>query len=299
MTPSDYRYENDSLLIFKPPSGFELEICNTLGPRSNRQEMGLFERRGILATECEPCGFRRISFFPDRPDVLSTYRVTLIGDRERYPVMLSNGNLVEQGELEDGRRWVTWDDPIPKPSYIFAVFAGQLGRLSDSYTTGSGRRVKLNIYIEEELVSQCDHAMASLKRALQWDEETYGFEYDLDIYNIVALVGHGNAMENKGLNLFPAEGIVADKETTSDEDFLLIERIIAHEVFHNWTGNRVTCRDWFQLCLKEGLTRFRDQTYDQGLAMGTIKRIWQVKALRRNQFPADDGPSAHAVRPHS
>jgi aminopeptidase N len=297
--PDEYQYQNGKLLVFNPPSRFELEVCSTINPRANQQEMGLFERRGILATECEPYGFRRISFFPDRPDVLSSYCVTLVGDRERYPVMLSNGNMTEQGELDDGRWWVTWDDPVPKPSYIFALFAGKLGRLRDSYTTGSGRRVDLNIFIEEELVDQCAHAMASLKRALQWDEETYGLEYDLDIYNIVALVGHGNAMENKGLNLFPAEGIVADRETTSDEDFLLIERIIAHEVFHNWTGNRVTCRDWFQLCLKEGLTRFRDQTYDQGLAMGTIKRIWQVKALRRNQFPVDDGPNAHAVRPHS
>ena len=299
LNPADYRYEDELLVIFNAPGEFELEVASTISPRDNPQEMGLFERRGILASECEPNGFRRISFFPDRPDVMTTYTVTLTGDRERYPVMLSNGNQIGQGELADGRWWVRWHDPVPKPSYIFAIFAGKLGCLKDNYDTISGRRVELNIYIEADLADQCDHAMASLKRALRWDERTYGFEYDLDTYNIVALVGHGNAMENKGLNLFAAEGIVADKDTTSDSNFLVIERIIAHEVFHNWTGNRVTCRDWFQLCLKEGLTRFRDQTYDQSLAMGTIKRIWQVKALRRNQFPDDDGPNAHAVRPRS
>jgi aminopeptidase N len=299
LEPAEYRIEDKGLLILNAPGQFELEICSSINPRSNPREMGLFERRGILATECEPNGFRRISFFPDRPDVLATYDVTLIGDRERYPVMLCNGNLVEQGDLDGGRWWVTWRDPVPKPSYIFAFFAGKLGRMQDHYETDSGRRIELNIYIEPHLVDQCGHAMASLKRALQWDERTYGFEYDLDVYNIVGLVGHGNAMENKGLNLFAAEGIVADKDTISDVDYLVIERIIAHEVFHNWTGNRVTCRDWFQLCLKEGLTRFRDQTYDQDLAMGSIKRIWQVKNLRRNQFPDDDGPGAHAVRPRS
>ena len=278
---------------------FTLRLNSATSPAANPREMGLFERRGILATECEPHGFRMLGFFPDRPDILTTYRVTLVGDPELYPVMLCNGNVLERGTLEDGRHWVTWDDPIPKPSYIFALFAGPFGRLTDSYTTGSGRHIELNIYIEKQLLERCAHAMASLKRALAWDEKTYGFEYDLDIYNIVGLVGHGNAMENKGLNLFAAEGIVADKDTTSDEDFLVIERIIAHEVFHNWTGNRVTCRDWFQLCLKEGLTRFRDQSYDQSLSMGSIKRIWQVKALRRNQFPNDDGSSAHPVRPRS
>ena len=299
LAPREFRYEKEILHILNVPEEFELEICNTVSPRSNPQEMGLFERRGIIASECEPYGFRRITFFPDRPDVLTTYTVTLTADRDHYPVLLSNGNRVAEGELDDGRWWVRWHDPIPKPSYIFALFAGRFGRLTDHYETASGRQVELNIYIEEELVDQCGHAMASLKRALLWDEETYGFEYDLDVYNIVALVGHGNAMENKGLNLFGAEGIVANKDTTSDVDFLVIERIIAHEVFHNWTGNRVTCRDWFQLCLKEGLTRFRDQTYDQSLAMGSIKRIWQVKMLRRNQFPDDDRPNAHAVRPRS
>jgi aminopeptidase N len=295
----DYVYQNDLLHIFNAPQQFELQICSTISPRDNPREMGLFERRGILATECEPYGFRRICFFPDRPDVLTTYTVTLTGDRDRYPVMLSNGNPQAQGELDDGRWWIRWHDPFPKPSYIFAFFAGRLGRLRDSYTTGGGRVIDLNIYVEEPLVGQCMHAMSSLKRALRWDEETYGFEYDLDVYNIVGLVGHGNAMENKGLNLFGAEGIVADKDTASDTDYLVIERILAHEVFHNWTGNRVTCRDWFQLCMKEGLTRYRDQSYDQSLAMGTIKRIWQVKALRRNQFADDDGPNAHAVRPRS
>jgi len=299
LKPDEFCYKDDRLLILNAPGQFELEVCSTISPRDNPQEMGLFERRGILASECEPYGFRRICFFPDRPDVMTTFEVTLLGDRERYPVMLSNGNLEDQGELEDGRWWVRWNDPVPKPSYIFALFAGRLGRLQGSYETRSGRRVELNIYIEEDLVDKCGYAMASLKRALQWDEQTYGLEYDLDVYSIVALVGHGNAMENKGLNLFGAEGIVADKDTTSDSDFLVIERIIAHEAFHNWTGNRVTCRDWFQLCLKEGLTRFRDQTYDQSRAMGTIKRIWQVKNLRRNQFPNDDGPNAHAVRPRS
>lgn len=296
---NDYELAAEGLTLKRAPAAFALEICSQVSTADNPEEMGLFESGDHLATECEPNGFSHFCFFPDRPDVMTTYRVTLVGDRSRYPVMLCNGNRVDQGEYADGRHWVIWEDPIPKPSYIFALFAGDFSQVRDTYTTGSGRDIELNIYIDADLADRCDHAMGALKRSLAWEERIYGLEYDLDIYNIVALTGHGNCMENKGLNLFPAEQIVACPETTTDQEYMVIERIIAHEMFHNWTGNRITCRDWFQLCLKEGLTRFRDRCYDQDLFMGSVKRIEEVKALRRNQFLADDGPAAHAVRPES
>ena len=297
LSSEHYELTDKRLLVFGLPQSCELFIVTTLNPSANRGDEGLFELGNILSTQCESEGFRRITWFPDRPDVLAIYTVTLIGDPKTYPVMLSNGHLVEEGVFEDGRHWVRWQDPIPKPCYIFAVVAGDLGCLSGSYTTTSGRRIELGIFADHDRVGECEFAMGALKRALAWEEEKYGCEYDLDVYNIVALTGHVGAMENKGLNIFDANGICADPDISTDSDYLIIERILAHEVFHNWTGNRVTCRDWFQLSLKEGLTRFRDQCFSQDMSAAGVKRIDFVKALQRNQFPEDDGPAAHPVKP--
>ncbi|MEQ9463005.1 MAG: aminopeptidase N [Haliea sp.] len=297
LPPTQYRVEGDVLSVFDLPPRCTLMTRTTISPAANEGDEGLFELSGKLATQCEAEGLRRITWFPDRPDVLAVYSVTLIGDSAAYPVMLGNGHPVAEGALVDGRRWVRWEDPFPKPSYIFAIVAGDFACLSDEYITGSGRRIELGIYADRERIGECDFAMGALKRSLRWEEDKYGREYDLDVYNIVALTGHVGAMENKGLNIFDANGICADPDISTDADYLIIERILAHEVFHNWTGNRVTCRDWFQLCLKEGLTRYRDQCFSQDMSGAGVKRIEFVKALQRNQFPEDDGPAAHAVKP--
>lgn len=297
LPPTRYRVGGDVLQIFDLPLSCSLMTRITISPAANQGDEGLFELFGKLATQCEAEGLRRITWFPDRPDVLAVYSVTLIGDPATYPVMLSNGHLVEEGVLLDGRRWVRWEDPFPKPSYIFAIVAGDFACLKDEYLTGSGRSIELGIYADRDRIGECEFAMGALKRSLRWEEEKYGREYDLDVYNIVALTGHVGAMENKGLNIFDANGICADPEISTDADYLVIERILAHEVFHNWTGNRVSCRDWFQLCLKEGLTRFRDQCFSQDMSGAGVKRIEFVKALQRNQFPEDDGPAAHSVKP--
>ena len=294
---NEYAVEDGRLTLWPSADAFELEIDTAIRPADNQTGEGLFVLNDQLATQCEAEGFRRLTYFFDRPDVLATYRVTLSGDKSRYPVLLSNGNLVASGEQAEGRHWVVWEDPHPKPSYIFAVMAGSWARLEAEHRTPSGRRIALAIYADPELIDKCEFAMGSLQRALRWEEQTFGLEYDLDVYNIVALSDYVGAMENKGLNLFEAHGIVADPTTSTDEDYLLIERILAHEVFHNWTGNRVTCRDWFQLSVKEGLTRFRDQWFSADMGLGAFKRIEQVKALRRNQFPEDAGPAAHPVQP--
>ena len=294
---SRYTLDTTTLTIADLPDRFTLNISVTLQPDQNQGDEGLFELYGKLATQCESEGFRRLTWFPDRPDVLATYTVTLVGDPAVYPVMLSNGHPVDEGRLEDGRHWVRWDDPVPKPSYIFAVIAGDFGALSDTYLTGSGREIALTIFADYERIGECEFAMGALKRSLAWEERKYQREYDLDVYNIVALTGHVGAMENKGLNLFDANGICADPEISTDQDYSIIERILAHEVFHNWSGNRVTCRDWFQLSLKEGLTRFRDQCFSQDMSHAGVKRIEFVKALQRNQFPEDDGPASHPVKP--
>ncbi|MEI9994336.1 MAG: aminopeptidase N [Rhizomicrobium sp.] len=285
------------LVIPGVPDSFTLEIATAIAPAQNSTAKGLFELGGKLATQCEAEGFRDITYFLDRPDVLARYRVTLRADAAKYPVLLSNGNPESAGMLPDGRHWATWVDPWPKPSYIFGVFAGDFGLLEDSFVTRSGRPVKLGIYADHDLVSRCRFAMDVVKRSLAWDEETYGLEYDLDVYNIVALTGWAGAMENKGLNLFEAHGIVTDPDITTDGDYVIIERIIGHEQFHNWTGNRVTCRDWFQLCLKEGLTRFRDQQFIEDKMAAGVWRVEGVQALRRNQFTEDDGAAAHPVQP--
>jgi aminopeptidase N len=292
-----YGLDGEAMTIWSPPDAFHLEIETTIAPRRNRSRSGLMELGGKLLTQCEPEGFRKLTYFPDRPDVLSTYTVTLRADRAAFPVLLSNGNRVAEGVAPHGRHWARFHDPFPKPSYLFAVMAGDFAALEDSFVTASGRRVDLAIHADRDLIGKCRFAMDVAKRSLRWDEETYGLEYDLDAYAIVAVSGWSGAMENKGLNLFGASGIVTEPDISTDDDYIIIERIIGHEQFHNWTGNRVTCRDWFQLCLKEGLTRFRDQHFIEDKLGSGVWRIEAVKALRRNQFPEDDGPAAHPVKP--
>lgn len=297
LAATQYQVDALGLCVTTVPDRFEIEVVTELVPRKNHTGKGLFELDGALVTHMEPEGLSRVTYFPDRPDVLSRYRVTLVADRSSYPVLLSNGNRCGERELAAGRHEVIWDDPHPKPSYIFAVVAGKLGCLADGYTTGSGREVRIAMYAPERFLAHCDFALGALKRAMRWDETRYGLECDVDDYQVVALPGFPGAQENKGLNLFDLSGIVADPQITTDEEALTIERIIAHEYFHNWTGNRVTCRDWFQLSLKEGLTRFRDQTYIDDLLGAGAYRIDIVRALLRNQFPEDDGPARHPIRP--
>jgi aminopeptidase N len=300
LPPSQYRLDEHSLTVHRVPDRFRLWTRVRISPRANTALEGLYQSGDMLCTQCEAEGFRRITYFLDRPDVMSRYRVTLVADPSRYPVLLSNGNPAGTEDLPDGRRLARWDDPFPKPSYLFAVVAGDLARVEDSFTTASGRQVPLCIYCEPENRDKCDHAMRSLKRAMRWDEERYGREYDLDVLNIVA-VSHFNmgAMENKGLNVFNAKYILARPETATDQDFAHIEGVVAHEYFHNWSGNRVTCRDWFQLSLKEGLTVYRDQEFSADMGSRGVKRIDDVRMLRSRQFPEDAGPMAHPVRPDS
>jgi len=277
-----------------------VETLVELTPSANTQLMGLYESGGILCTQCEAEGFRRITPFPDRPDVLSRYRVRMMADRGAYPVLLSNGDPVGAGELEGGRHWAEWDDPFPKPCYLFALVAGDLAANRDSFVTRSGRRVDLGIWVREPDLPKTEHAMASLKAAMKWDEEVYGREYDLAVFNIVAVADFNfGAMENKGLNIFNSRFILADPETATDSDFDAVAGVVAHEYFHNWSGNRVTCRDWFQLSLKEGFTVFRDQMFSADMGSAAVKRIEDVRLLRAAQFPEDGGPLAHPVRPDS
>ncbi len=279
---------------------FQLVVVNTLCPRTNTALEGLYLSKDMLCTQCEAEGFRKITFFPDRPDVLARFRTRLIADPDRYPVLLANGNLREYGQSDDGLHWALWEDPFPKPCYLFAVVAGQLACLEDHFVTSSGRNVALRIYVEPQDLDKCDHAMASLKNAMRWDEQVYGREYDLDLYMIVA-VGHFNmgAMENKGLNIFNTQYVLARPDTATDDDYEHIEGVIGHEYFHNWSGNRVTCRDWFQLSLKEGFTVYRDQEFTADQTSRAVKRIDDVSQLRTLQFAEDQGPMAHPVRPDS
>jgi aminopeptidase N len=298
---SEHEYSSDyrSLTIPKVPAEFVLEVETSITPSANTALEGLYQSGSILCTQCEASGFSRITYFIDRPDVMARYRVTLRAERGRFPVLLANGNPVASGG-EGGRHWVTWEDPFPKPCYLFALVAGDLACVEDGFTTMSGRDVKLRIYVEPENTSRCAHAMASLKQAMRWDEEAYGREYDLDIFMIVA-VGSFNmgAMENKGLNIFNAKYILVTPETATDQDFEAVRDVIAHEYFHNWTGNRVTCRDWFQLCVKESLTVFREQQFSAAVGSAAIARIDQAKLMRTQQFAEDAGPTAHPVRPDS
>ncbi len=290
----------DGLVLEIEGDSAEVETLVAVRPAANSQLMGLYASGGILCSLCEAVGFRRITYFPDRPDVLSRYHVRLEADRARFPVLLSNGNPGATGALPEGRHFAEWDDPHPKPSYLFAAVAGDLSALEDSFTTRSGRAVKLAIWVQAADVARCRHAMDSLKASMAWDEAHYGREYDLDMFNIVAVHDFNfGAMENKGLNIFNAKYVLADAETATDWDFDSIAAIVAHEYFHNWSGNRVTCRDWFQLSLKEGFTVFRDQQFSASRNSPAVKRIEGVRALRASQFPEDDGPLAHPVRPDS
>jgi len=267
-------------------------------PDQNTALEGLYAAGASLLTQCEAEGFRKITWFPDRPDVMSTYRVRLEADQTRYPLLLSNGNLIDSGELDENRHFAVWDDPFPKPSYLFALVAADLAVLEDEFETCSGRAVALKVYSEPENLHRLDYAMASLKRAMRWDEQRWGLEYDLDVYHIIATHDFNmGAMENKSLNIFNAKYVLADPDTVTDADYEAVEAVIGHEYFHNWTGNRVTCRDWFQLTLKEGLTVFRDQEFTADLRSRPVKRIRDVGALQARQFPEDAGPMAHSVRP--
>ena len=295
-----YQIDGDHLIVHGLPAAFTLESTVRIRPERNTALEGLYVSNGVFCTQCEPEGFRKITYFPDRPDVMARYRVRIEADRAACPVLLANGNLVEQGSLPAGRHFALWEDPFPKPSYLFALVAGRLAKLADSFTTRSGRDVTLEIYAEPREIDKCAHAMASLKKAMRWDEERFGLEYDLDRFMIVAVSDFNfGAMENKGLNIFNTKFVLARPETATDSDYLGVESVIAHEYFHNWTGNRVTCRDWFQLSLKEGLTVFRDQEFTADLHSRAVKRIADVRRLRATQFVEDAGPLAHPVRPDS
>jgi aminopeptidase N len=289
----------DTLTLHAPPQRpFRLKIVTRLDPAANTQLMGLYRTGAAYCTQCEAEGFRRITYFSDRPDVLSTYRVRIEADKKEAPILLANGNPVDAGELSGGRHFAVWDDPWPKPSYLFALVGGDLGVVKDTFTTASGRSVDLAIYVEHGKEGRAEYAMDALKRSMKWDEDVFGREYDLDVFNIVAVSDFNmGAMENKGLNVFNDKYVLASAETATDGDYSGIEAVIAHEYFHNWTGNRITCRDWFQLCLKEGLTVFRDQEFTADMRSRPVERISDVRALRAVQFPEDAGPFAHPVRP--
>jgi len=291
---------SERLTIAQPPNRpFELEIETVIDPSANTQLMGLYRAGSTFCTQCEAEGFRRITYFIDRPDVMAVYTTRIEADKSEAPVLLSNGNLIAQGDLPGtGRHFAVWHDPFPKPSYLFALVGGALARVSDSFTTMSGRNVALHIYVEPGKEDRCFYAMDSLKRAMRWDEEAFGREYDLDIFMIVAVSAFNmGAMENKGLNIFNDKYVLASPATATDTDYAHIEAVIAHEYFHNWTGDRITCRDWFQLCLKEGLTVFRDQEFSADQRSRAVERISDVRALRSHQFVEDAGPLAHPVRP--
>ena len=295
-----YTLSGDILSIADPGEAFQLTVETTINPQGNTALSGLYLSNGLFCTQCEAEGFRRIVWFQDRPDVLAVYRVRVEADKQSYPALLSNGNLLETGDLAEGWHFAQWEDPFPKPSYLFALVAGDLALLEDTFTTRSGREVTLRIYSEPDNIDQCPHAMESLIKSMRWDEDVYGLEYDLDLFQIVAVNDFNmGAMENKGLNIFNTSATLASPATATDGDFMSVERIIAHEYFHNWTGNRVTCRDWFQLTLKEGLTVFRDQQFSADMHSAAVKRINDVAQLREGQFVEDSGPLAHPIRPES
>jgi aminopeptidase N len=302
LKPAHYQLDDERLILASAPKVdvFTLEIETLISPQSNTALEGLYLSEHMLCTQCEAEGFRKITYYPDRPDVMARFSVLLIADKDKYPVLLSNGNKISSGELKNNRHWVKWEDPYPKPCYLFALVAGQLECLESGYVTGSGRPVTLQIYAEAHDIDKCEHAMRSLEHAMRWDETVYGREYDLDLYMIVA-VSHFNmgAMENKGLNVFNTKFVLARSDTATDADYEHIEAVIAHEYFHNWTGNRITCRDWFQLSLKEGLTVFRDQSFSADRSSPAARRVEDVNLLRTRQFAEDAGPLAHPVRPDS
>lgn len=294
----DYACDETSLTLTNLPKNFTLEITTTIYPHQNTQLEGLYHSADMFCTQNEPEGFRRITYFLDRPDVMTVFTTKIIADKKSASVLLSNGNFVESGEVENGRHFALWHDPFKKPTYLFALVAGNLGSISDTFTTMSGREIELNIYCDQGNEDRCYHAMDSLKKAMKWDEEVYGREYDLEIYNIVAVDSFNmGAMENKGLNIFNSAYVLADADRATDQNFLGIESVIAHEYFHNWTGNRITCRDWFQLTLKEGLTVFRDQNFSADMNSPVTQRISDVKSLRERQFVEDASATAHPIKP--
>jgi aminopeptidase N len=297
---NEYRVDDDCLEIFQLPASCELLIETVIEPEANTSLEGLYKSGGMYCTQCEAEGFRKITYYQDRPDVLSRFTTTVEADAEAYPVLLSNGNLLSDGLVQGGRRRVTWQDPFPKPSYLFALVAGDLALLEDEFITASGRTVALRIYSEPHNIDQCDYAMGALKRAMRWDEETFGREYDLDVFMIVAVEDFNmGAMENKGLNIFNTSCVLATPDTATDAAYQRVEAVVAHEYFHNWSGNRVTCRDWFQLSLKEGFTVFRDAEFSSDMNSRAVKRIEDVNFLRSVQFAEDAGPMAHPIRPDS
>ena len=300
LSDREYSLTSSALTIHEPPESFVLVTNVRIDPENNTRLMGLYASANGFFTQCEAEGFRRITFFPDRPDVMARFTTTIHADKARFPVLLSNGNLVDQGAEGNGRHWVKWEDPFPKPSYLFAMVAGKLDRRDDTFTTRSGKQVVLSIFVEPGKLDQSGFAMEALKRSMKWDEDRFGLEVDLDQYMIVAVSDFNmGAMENKGLNIFNTKYVLARPDISTDRDFMLLDRVVAHEYFHNWTGNRVTCRDWFQLSLKEGLTVFRDQEYGADTYSRAVQRIQEVRTLRAAQFPEDAGPMAHPIRPQS
>ncbi|XP_019241394.1 PREDICTED: puromycin-sensitive aminopeptidase isoform X4 [Nicotiana attenuata] len=297
----DFHLDSRHLTLKSPPSSkFTLEIVTEIYPQKNTSLEGLYKSSGNFCTQCEAEGFRKITFYQDRPDIMAKYTCRIEADKSLYPVLLSNGNLIEQGDLEGGKHFTVWEDPFKKPCYLFALVAGQLESRDDTFTTRSGRKVSLRIWTPAQDLPKTAHAMYSLKAAMKWDEDVFGLEYDLDLFNIVAVPDFNmGAMENKSLNIFNSKLVLASPETATDADYAAILGVIGHEYFHNWTGNRVTCRDWFQLSLKEGLTVFRDQEFSSDMGSRTVKRIADVSKLRMYQYPQDSGPMAHPVRPHS
>ncbi len=295
-----YSLEGGRLAIFEPSEQFVLQTIVNIKPQDNTALNGLYRSRDMFCSQCEAEGFRNITFYLDRPDVMSIFFTKIIADKKKYPVLLSNGNPINREELDNGTHSITWQDPFPKPSYLFALVAGKLGCVEDRFVTSSGRSVSLQIYVEEKDLGKCEHAMNSLKKSMRWDETTYGREYDLDIFMIVAVDDFNmGAMENKGLNIFNTSAVLADPKITTDASFQNIEAIVAHEYFHNWSGNRVTCRDWFQLSLKEGFTVFRDAQFSADMNSPTVKRIQDVSFLRTHQFAEDAGTMSHPVQPNS
>ncbi|ALS98471.1 aminopeptidase N [Lacimicrobium alkaliphilum] len=297
-TQTEVSLTEQGIRLTEVPDQFELRIETLIDPVNNHALEGLYKSGGAFCTQCEAQGFRRITYFLDRPDVMARYRVKVIADKQDCPYLLANGNLIDSGDAEQGRHWALWEDPFPKPCYLFALVAGDFDKLEDQFTTHSGRQVELQLFVDKGNVSRGQHALDSLKKAMAWDEQKYGLEYDLDIYMIVAVdFFNMGAMENKGLNIFNSKYVLADAASATDQDYFNIESVIAHEYFHNWTGNRVTCRDWFQLSLKEGLTVFRDQQFSADMASAAIVRINQVRVMREHQFAEDSGPMAHPIRP--
>ena len=300
LSADEFHLDDHQLSLDPEAETFKLAIVTRIYPQKNTELSGLYVSNQLFCTQCEAEGFRRITYFPDRPDVLSVFSTKIIADKNRYPVLLSNGNLQDSGLMDNGRHWVEWHDPFPKPCYLFALVAGDLACVEDEFITALHTKVALRLYVEPGHEDLCAHALSSLKQAMRWDEERYGRVYDLSVLMIVAVSDFNmGAMENKGLNIFNSKYILARPDTATDEDYMHIESVVGHEYFHNWTGNRVTCRDWFQLSLKEGLTVFRDQEFSRDMNSRDVNRIIDVKYLRAHQFPEDSGTMVHPVRPES